>query len=537
MLRLSIQSKDISSFNTQKLALIFGTIMPLSWSLFSCPNVALAQETGNSNYLKQEVADVAKNIIYVNPHQGNDDAVGNRNSPLKTITQALRIAPTNTVISLVSGTYSEETGETFPLIMRKNITLQGTVESQGSNILVKGGGDFISPTGAGQNVAIALIRDAGTITGITVTNPNRRGHGIWIESANPTITSSSLIGNGNTGISVNGKSQPTIEDNYFFNNLGNGLLVYGSSHPQVKNNLFERTGFGVGIVKNAAVTLQGNSFKGNRIGVIFEGNSQGVLRDNKILGSQEYGLVAIANSRVDLGTNEQSGGNVFRGSGKFDIQNITKNSIVAVGTEVYGATSGTIDFEGNTNSLVAINSTVTREPEPENSSLRDQPLTPLPARPTNNDLPQRRTASSSAITSSETLPLPPSITNPNSLANENNLARNDNGNAIANVTPRPLDNGTKELVFSAPTSDVIENNATANVISFVSPVATIKYRVLVETANSSQQSQVRSLYPDAFRTVYQGKTMLQVGAFSQRSKAETASRSLVNMGLNPYILE
>ena len=53
----------------------------------------IAQETVNSNYLKQEVAQVRKNIIYVNPHRGNDNAVGNQNSPLKTITQALKNEP------------------------------------------------------------------------------------------------------------------------------------------------------------------------------------------------------------------------------------------------------------------------------------------------------------------------------------------------------------------------------------------------------------------------------------------------------------
>ena len=59
---------------------------------------------------------------------------------------------------------------------------------------------------------------------------------------------------------------------------------------------------------------------------------------------------------------------------------------------------------------------------------------------------------------------------------------------------------------------------------------------MVEAYNPSQQAKVRSLYPDAFRTVYQSKTMLQVGAFSQRVKAETASRSLTNMGLKSHIL-
>ncbi|MGK7893517.1 MAG: DUF1565 domain-containing protein [Xenococcus sp. (in: cyanobacteria)] len=520
-----------------KLTLFLSAIIPLSWSLLLGTDFAIAQETTNSNQIKQEVADVNKNIIYVNPHRGNDNAVGNRNSPLKTITQALRNASPNTVISLASGTYSENTGETFPLIIKKNITLQGRAATQGSDIIIKGGGDFISPTGAGQNVAIAIIKDRATITGITVTNPRSRGHGIWIESTNPTITDSSFIGNGNTGISANGKSNPILEHNYFFNNLGNGLLVYGTSHPQVSNNVFERTGFGISIVKNSAITLQGNKFNGNRIGVIFEGNSQGILRNNQIFGSLEYGLVAIANSRVDLGNNEQSGGNIFRSNGKLDIQNITKNSLIAVGTEVQGKIAGLIDFKGTTNSLVTINSTISNSERSNDNSfsrLREIPLNPRPETPANT-ITQRSNTTTSIITSSETLPSPPSLPSPNNFANNNNAIINDNLSSN-------LNNESKELVFSAPVSDLTGNNynqisSLGDVTSFSNTAPPIRYRVLVEASNSSQQAKVRSLYPDAFRTVYQGKTMLQVGAFSQHNKAATASRSLANLGLKTHILE
>ncbi len=537
MLRSNAHLKGMVTPNGQKLTLLLGAIVPLSWSLLIYPDSAIAQKTINSNYLKQQISDVTNNIIYVNPHKGNDSTVGAQNLPLKTITQALKIAQPNTVIALASGTYSEATGETFPLIIKKNITLQGTAGAQGSNIIIKGGGDFISPTGAGQNVTIAIIKDGVTITGITVTNPHTRGHGIWIESANPNITYSSFISNGNTGVSVNGNSEPIIEHNYFFNNLGNGLLVYDTSKPQVNNNLFERTGFGVSIVKNAAITLKGNNFKGNRIGVIFEGNSQGILRDNTISSSLNYGLVAIANSQVDLGTNEQSGGNIFRNNGTLDIQNITKNSIVAVGTEVQGKTEGIIDFNGTTDSLVAINSTSSNSENPNNRSLsrlREMPLTPVKDRPS-NAVDQRRNPPNSAITISETLPPPPSLPSPNNLASNDNdviiidvSSNNDNDIDISSN----LNNETKELVFSAPPSD-----AANDAMSFSNTASTVRYRVLVETSNSSQQAKVRSLYPDAFRTVYQGKTMLQVGAFSQRSKAETAFRSLANIGLNSHILE
>ena len=70
-----------------------------------------------------------------------------------------------------------------------------------------------------------------------------------------------------------------------------------------------------------------------------------------------------------------------------------------------------------------------------------------------------------------------------------------------------------------------------------SRLPTKSYRVMVEVINSSQESQVRSLYPQAFQTVYQGKSMLQIGNFSQRQNAETAFQSIQNLGWDGIITD
>ena len=261
-----------------------------------------------------------KNIVYVNPNRGDDSQVGKELSPLKTITQALKIAPPGSTIKLASGTYSEETGEVFPLIVEDRIILEGNPDNQGYNTIIEGDGYFVSPTGAGQNIAIAALKDAGGIIGVTITNKHSRGHGLWIESASPKVVSNTLTRNGNTGVSVNGNSAPLIEDNYFYNNSGNGLLVYGTSKPEVVNNTFKQTGFGVSLVQDTVTLLKDNQFDSNRIGIILEGNSQAILRDNEVINSLDSGLTAIARSRVDLGTDDESGNNIFRSNRKLDIQ-------------------------------------------------------------------------------------------------------------------------------------------------------------------------------------------------------------------------
>ena len=476
---------------------------------------------------------LSKNIIYVDPQQGDDSQVGKKLSPLKTITQALKIADAGTTIKLASGTYSEETGETFPLIIQDGISLKGDPRGQGYRTIIQGSGYFVSPTGAGQNVAIAAVKDAGGITGIRVSNNHSRGHGLWIESASPEIVGNSFTGNGNTGVSVNGDSSPSIENNYFFNNSGNGLVIHGTSQPQVVDNTFERTGFGVSILQDAAASLSGNIFDGNRIGIILEGSAEGVLRGNEIINSNESGLTAIAESRVDLGTDDEPGNNIFRSNNKLDIQNATAEEIPAVGTEVRGDTLGDINFDRGT--FVA-----TRD-----NSLEDLP--PLPSQPLEpRTLPKLEPP---APATTKLAPLPP--VNPieeeatSSLPSPPPVTESDTGNKELIFRPSGATAEVSADVEPVPFLPQINNsalNSGSSQISSLSDVlgsraSQVKYKVLVEAVGENEEDEVRSLYPEAFKTVFQGESWLQVGAFSNWTKAKQAERTLVNLGLETYLIE
>jgi hypothetical protein len=126
-------------------------------------------------------------IHYVNPTKGLDRRnTSTPEQPFKTITHALSRAQPGHVIQLGSGTYDRNSGERFPLQLTPGITLQGNVEQQGKDILIVGGGSFLSPTWAQQNVSILTVEDT-TIQGITFSNPNPRGTAVWIEAGSPTI--------------------------------------------------------------------------------------------------------------------------------------------------------------------------------------------------------------------------------------------------------------------------------------------------------------------------------------------------------------
>jgi parallel beta-helix repeat protein len=504
-------------------------ILPCSILLSATPTVA--QELNSSPRLSKN-----NNIIYVNSQAGDDHQSGKKTSPLQTIAHALKIAPAGSIIQLAPGTYSEETGETFPLVLDHQITLQGNPHDQGFKTIIQGDGYFLSPTAAGQNVAIAAVKDAGGITGITITNNHSRGHGIWVESANPQIVSNTLTRNGNTGVSVNGKSAPLIAKNYFYNNSGNGLLVYGTSQPQVTKNTFEQTGFGISLVQNAAAKITENLFDGNRIGIILEGNSQGILRHNEIINSGEVGLTAIAESQVDLGNDREPGNNIFRSNQELDIENVSSHEIVAVGTKVQGDTTGEINFEQG--EFLASNNQTSADLAPDLA-----PLPPLPSPSGDTALAALPKAPRKAPYEPRP-PLLPRLDQPQPSATSTTIEP-----PPPDLPPPPpviaSSSGNKELVFR-PSDDTVESadvvpipypptvSSAASTVSYAAPV---KYKVLVEVLDDGEADEVRSLYPEAFETILEGQPWLQVGAFSDREKAKQAEQNLVNLGLATYLLE
>ncbi|WP_230967174.1 DUF1565 domain-containing protein [Nostoc sp. NZL] len=315
----------------------------------------------------------SQNVLFVNPKVGNDSTGnGSESAPVKTITQALRLAKTNTVIILSTGSYSAETGEEFPLMLKPGISIQGNPSNQGKEIIIQGGGDYLSRSFAGQNVAIVGANQA-LLTGVTVTNPNRRGYGLWIESSNPVVAENTFTGNTQDGISVCGDAAPTISKNYFDRNGANGITIAGNSRPQVQENVFHQTGFGINIAQNAAPVVIGNQIQNNRSGIVVQANARPILRNNSIQDNKEDGLVAIAQAMPDLGNASEPGGNQFQNNARYDINaSASKQVISAAGNNLVSSRiTGKIDINGKT----AL-ATQTSQPAPvPNNVLREIPPT------------------------------------------------------------------------------------------------------------------------------------------------------------------
>ncbi|HYX13488.1 MAG TPA: DUF1565 domain-containing protein [Nostoc sp.] len=358
--RLLFFSLSVLSFTVSMGAATMAFLGSAIAQIPSTPSAPLVEKTNSQN------------MLFVNPNGGDDTGNGSESAPLKTITQGLRLAKANTVIMLSTGTYSAETGEEFPLILKPGISIQGNPNNQGKDIVIQGGGDYLSRSFAGQNVAIVGANQT-LLTGVTVTNPNRRGYGLWVESSNPVIAENTFTGSTQDGISVCGNSAPTISKNSFARNGANGITIAGDSSPQVKENIFHETGFGINIAQNATPVVIGNQIQNNRSGIVVQANARPILRNNIIQDNKEDGLVAIAQAMPDLGNASEPGGNQFQNNARYDINaSAAKQVISAAGNNLASdRITGKVDINGTT-ALATQNS----QPAPvSNNVLREIPAT------------------------------------------------------------------------------------------------------------------------------------------------------------------
>ena len=85
-------------------------------------------------------------------------------------------------------------------------------------------------------------------------------------------------------------------------------------------------------------------------------------------------------------------------------------------------------------------------------------------------------------------------------------------------------------------SIVYRTQQTASSEGFASRAASgLRYRVVVAPADDSQQAQLRTTFPNAFRTFVKGRTLMQVGAFGDRTKADQLMQTLSSQGVQAMV--
>ena len=329
--------------------LTFSLLVSLGWGaiapwMLASPAIAAPFPSVSSFVFQTD--NRAATAIYVDPDSGDDlDGNGSTEAPFRTISHALEVVGVRGEVILAPGKYRIETGETFPLRLEGGVTVRGDRSNRGDDIEIYGGGFIFESAAERRNVAV-VATDNASLIGVTVTNPHDGGYGAWIESGSPRIIGNRFRKNPQDGISIRGNSTPLIQDNEFQDNGTHGIAIAGNAQPDVRDNLFKETGWGIYIAQNAAPLVIGNRITENEDGVVVQQNGQPVLRGNLIADNDRYGLVAMAQSRANLGTPDDPGGNMIRDNGEDDLHNSSRQSMVAAfGNQVSpDRTRGEIDF-------------------------------------------------------------------------------------------------------------------------------------------------------------------------------------------------
>ncbi|MGF1512217.1 MAG: DUF1565 domain-containing protein [Elainellaceae cyanobacterium] len=278
---------------------------------------------------------------YVDPIRGRDRGSGLSDDPFRTIAHGLTQIGAGDTLQLTPGTYS---AEPFALRVPRRVRLLGDA-AQAQKILIRGGGRHSSPAFGVQSVTLVL-EDGAVLVGVTVTNPEANGTGVWIESTSPTIQSCRFQGCRREGIFALGTGQPLIANSVFEGNSASGVFLMRQAKGELRQNLCRNTGFGIAISDSAAPLVIGNRLIENRSGCVLSRAACPVLRNNQILSNRADGLTVLDQAKPDLGDDQSPGGNTFEASGRFDVQNTSASVITSAGNQLNPArVSGSVVFE------------------------------------------------------------------------------------------------------------------------------------------------------------------------------------------------
>jgi Protein of unknown function (DUF1565) len=269
----------------------------------------------------------------------------------------------------------------------------------------------------------------------------------------------------------------------------------------------------------------------------------------------------------DLGNAGEAGGNQFRNNARYDINALAAKQVIsAVGNNLGSdRIAGKIDMQGGStiaslpNNLAPSTSanreiifnapSISQTPKLRTSSPRTNipstGLNPqlLPLQSVNSPLSVASQNQQQPISRIATFPTPSSLPGyRESVSAPSTIATNA---VMPQLNYVRVDPNTIE--FNAPqleARDMRNLSARENPTTMYrgqSPLSMgvtqtgLRYRVIVEIANQSEQDLVRSIAPGAFATVWQGRGVMQAGIFSSRYNANEVLKLINRNGLRGVI--
>ncbi len=201
---------------------------------------------------------ITHNTVHVSVNEGDDETgTGARTRPVRTITRGVEIAGTGTKVSIASGTYTEDTGETFPIVLTDGITLVGEsrddvslgdtvlthVEIAGADCSVRrlyfyhGRGTAIHATGTAERTRIDSVRTWGEFAVLIDGARDTVLRDCWIVSNKkcPCGRGIEMVG-GDTGTAIKGCRVEGFEHAAYLDSSSNALIedcIFGTNYYDV----------------------------------------------------------------------------------------------------------------------------------------------------------------------------------------------------------------------------------------------------------------------------------------------------------------
>ena len=506
-------------------------------------NVPLSQQLSQSQSLSVNQTAASYQTLYVNAETGSNQASGIEAQPLKTVTRALEIALPNTVIVLAPGRYTQASGEVFPIQLKPGVTIQGAPGSGDRAAIIEGGGQFVSPTQSRQNTAIIAADRAG-IAQVVISNPD--GYGVWIESANPTILESAFVNNRQTGLYI-ASSSPRVQGSYFSGNRVAGLIVLGRSTALIYQNTFDNTGDAIRVLEGATPEIVANRLINNEAGLVVIGSGRPTLRDNQLSGNRRDEVVeAMASSGQGLLDNAEPTATALP-----VVPPAIQPAIVPPVEPVREPAVTALPVIEPAIELVALEPATEQAVEPalelavEPTAIASEPDQVLeeilPGAPgaalaalsagigseakaeRNSDLPGSLLLNARRRRREEQSPVQESLPTAAPLSLPTVVSPPVNNNRLAVPSSSiPVGSGSSSIIFSPPNGGAGAPPAPPSRAQALG----LYYRVFVEASDPFVQDAIRSVVPDAFRTRFEGRAVMQVGAFPTEAEAEDRRRLL-----------
>ena len=267
--------------------------------------------------------------VYVDPLNGQDDASGTMNEPLKTLKAALAAAKGGWTIYLKPGTFDASSGEEWYTKIPDGVSLQAVVEENA--VLV----------GTGKETALEFV-GTGAATGITFSGFKRA---VAAETGTVSIERCTIEKGG--GVELSGNVTAALDKVVLQNLESDGVYAYGSANVTVTGGSIGGVGYvadcrgaeGVYVSGAAKVRLSGVSIHDlSGDGVVARSSASVTIEDGSLTKTGEVDCAGAQVSALDASTVQLNGTSVTNGSQDgLEVRNIATLVLdrVSIGTHPY----------------------------------------------------------------------------------------------------------------------------------------------------------------------------------------------------------